>query len=128
MVLSLYYYLNKIVELCAENNVELILMKAPTLHPHWYEEWDEKMVTYADKHDIRYYNFIDAIDEIGLDFTQDTSDAGIHLNVYGAEKFADYLGNLLKTELELTDYRQNEKISQWWNPLIEKYKEEKEKK
>ena len=52
---------------------------------------------------------------------------GTHLNVYGAEKFADYLGRLLKSERELTDYRENEKIARWWKPIIEKYKKEKEK-
>lgn len=124
---NVYKYLDKIVALCADNNVELILMKAPTLHPHWYEEWDEKMIAYASKHNIRYYNFINDIDEIGLNFAEDTSDAGIHLNVYGAEKFADYLGRLLKSERVLTDYRENEKIARWWKPIIEKYKKEKEK-
>ena len=34
-------------------------------------------------------------DEIGLDMSTDTYDAGAHLNVYGAEKMTRYFGSLL---------------------------------
>ncbi len=38
-------YLQRIVDLCRENDIELVLIKAPTLYPYWYEEWDEQVRT-----------------------------------------------------------------------------------
>ena len=33
-------YLEKMVTLCEENGVELVLVKAPSLYPYWYDEWE----------------------------------------------------------------------------------------
>lgn len=63
-----YSYLDKMVELCEKNGVELVLVKAPSLYPYWYDEWDEQMKEYAEAHGLKYYNFLDDIEEIGLDF------------------------------------------------------------
>ena len=91
-----YYYLDKMVKLCKENNIELILMKAPVLYPYWYKEWDEQIKDYAKKNELRYINFLDIADEVGIDYNTDTYDGGLHLNMYGAEKMSRYLGEILK--------------------------------
>ena len=38
-----YEYLDKMVGLCAEKGVQLVLIKAPSLYPYWYDEWDRQM-------------------------------------------------------------------------------------
>ena len=91
-----YAYLDKMVELCEKNGVELVLVKAPSLYPYWYDEWEEQMETYAAEHGLKYYNFLDLTDEIGLDYNTDTYDAGLHLNLSGAEKLAHYFGAVLR--------------------------------
>lgn len=91
-----YEYLDKIRLLCEEKGVELILIKAPSLYPHWYDEWDQQMVDYAAEYGLTYINFLDHIDEIGLDFSTDTYDQGLHLNLSGAEKLSDYFGTILQ--------------------------------
>ena len=48
-----YYYLDKMVELCEENDVELVLVKAPSLYPYWYEEWEAQMEDYAKEHNLK---------------------------------------------------------------------------
>ena len=109
-----YEYLDKMRELCRENGVELILVKAPSLYPYWYDEWDEQMEDYASKYGLSYYNFLDDIDEIGLDFTTDTYDAGLHLNLSGAEKLSDYFGQILVTEHGLSSNKDNEALAKEW--------------
>ena len=52
-----YEYLDKITALCKVKGVELILVKAPSLYPYWYEEYDRQMVDYAQQNDLNYYNF-----------------------------------------------------------------------
>ena len=117
-----YDYLNKIYDLCVENNIQLVLIKAPSLYPYWYDEYEDQIVDYANKHNLHYYNFIKVADEIGIDYNTDTYDGGLHLNLYGAEKLSSYFGKILKDEFNLTDYRKNDKISMIYNAKLEEYK------
>lgn len=114
-------YMQKMVDLCKEKDIELILIKAPTEFPHWYDEWDAQVVEFARKNDVPYINYIPLQDEIGLDMSQDTYDAGLHLNTQGAEKMADYFGAYLVENYELTDYRDNEKYAKSWQEKVDFY-------
>lgn len=120
-----YDYLDKMVELCKKNNVELVLVKAPSLYPYWYKEWDEQMVEYAKKHDLKYYNFLEQTEEIGLDFSTDTYDGGLHLNLSGAEKLSDFLGKILQDECGIASRRGDEALEAIWEKKIELYELEK---
>lgn len=116
-------YLSRIAELCRENNIQLVLIKAPTLYPYWYEQWDEQVRDFAAANDIPYINYIYLRDQIGLDMSVDTYDAGLHLNLSGAEKFADYIGQYLVTNYDLTDYRQVADVALMWEDDILFYDE-----
>ena len=120
-------YLEMMVDYCKEREIELVLIKAPIEYPHWYDEWDEQIVDFARKNNIKYINFIPLMNEIGLDMTTDTYDAGLHLNVFGAEKFSDYFGAWLKKNYELPDRRKDEKLSSVWSEKVSRYNAEKEK-
>lgn len=120
-----YRYLDKMIQLCRENDVELILIKAPSLYPYWYEEWENQIEAYADKNGVRYINFLELADEIGIDFSQDTYDGGLHMNLSGAEKITKYLGSFLSEEAGLTDRRGEELLSAEWNKKIAAYEEDK---
>ncbi len=113
-------YLERMRALCEEKGIELILIKAPTdnWRYHWYDEWDAQVVEYADAHGLAYYNFIELCDEIGIDWSHDTYDGGVHLNVYGAEKLTAYFGALLRNEHGLADRRGDAALDALWE---EKY-------
>ena len=120
-------YLEKIAQLCRENGAQLILLKAPTdswAYP-WYEEWEAQTEALAARMEISYYNLLEAIDEIGLDYSADTYDGGMHLNVYGAEKTARYLGEILQ-RYGVPDRRDNERLFDEWKGWTERYEHEKE--
>ena len=119
-----YAYLEKMAELCESQGVELILIKAPSLYPAWYEQWDEQMVTFAKNHNLKYYNFLDSLDEIGLDFTQDTYDAGLHLNLSGAEKLSSYFGKKIATDCGIGSRRGEERLEQEWKEKLQAYNAE----
>lgn len=122
-----YSYLDRMVELCKKENIQLVLIKAPSLYPYWYDEWEVQMEDYAKKHNLQYINFLESIDKIGIDFKKDTYDAGLHLNVTGAEKLADYLGKILSEEYKLEDHRNDEKLKKIWQEKVDFYNEMKEK-
>ncbi len=116
-----YEYLDKLRLLCEENGTELILVKAPTLYPYWYEEYDEQIREYADEYGLSYYNFLERSEEIGLDFSEDTYDGGYHLNLSGAVKLSQYFGNILLEEHGLADHRQDPEIASIYNEKLQIY-------
>ena len=120
-----YYYLDKMVELCEANDVELVLIKAPSLSPVWWDQWDAQMEAYAAEHDLLYINFLDHQEEIGIDWNTDTYDTGLHLNVYGAEKLSRYFGQILAEECGLEDRRGDAELSAVWAEKCQTYYERK---
>lgn len=93
-------YLDKMVKLCKENDVELVLYAAPfnTLYDSEYEtemlNMRQRMFNYvgeyAKEHKLRYYNLFYEIEEIGLNGETDWMDRQ-HLNCYGQAKFTRYM-------------------------------------
>lgn len=116
-------YLDMMRELCEENGAELILIKAPTNHWKfwWYDEWDAQIVEYAEKNGLDYINLIPRCDEIGIDWQTDTYDAGMHLNVYGAEKLSRYFGKILAQDFEIPDRRGEKALDDIWSVRTEEY-------
>ena len=119
-------YMDKMVALCEEKGVELVLIKAPSLYPEWYDEWDIQVEEYAAEHNLKYINFLECTEEIGLDYSTDTYDAGLHLNLYGAVKLTDYFGEYLVTECGLEDRRSEEALAAEWEVKLERFYEQKE--
>ena len=117
-------YLDKMRELCAEKGIQLVMIKAPSLYPYWYPEWDEQLVEYSKKYDIPYYNLIDKADEIGLDYRVDTYDSGLHLNLTGAEKLSKYFGEILSKEYKVPDRRDDKSLAAIWDKNILAYEAE----
>ena len=88
-------YLEKMRLLCEENGAELVLIKAPSVYPYWYEQYDAQIEEYAAKHGLTFYNFLDHVEEIGIDYQVDTYDAGLHMNLDGATKLSTYFAKIL---------------------------------
>ena len=109
-------YLDKIREICEANNIRLILMKAPSLAPVWYDSDEEQVREYAKNHQLPYINFYEHLEEIGIDYETDTYDGGLHMNLSGADKVSEYLGGVLKEEYGLADHRED-------SPYKEVYRE-----
>lgn len=126
---NVYEYLDKMRELVESKGAKFVLIKAPSLYPHWYEEWDQRIVEYAKKHNLTYINFLneDMIETVGIDYNTDTYDAGLHMNLSGAEKLSDYFGRFLKQNYDFPDRREDETISKIWEDKIKFYYEFRDK-
>lgn len=118
-------YLDKMRELCNEKGITLLLIKAPSLYPYWYDEWDVQFVEYAEKHGLTYINFLELTEEIGIDYNTDTYDAGLHMNLAGAEKLSKWLGGYLTENFGLSDRRSESELSERWAEKIAFYEAEK---
>jgi hypothetical protein len=120
-----WQYLDKMVQLCAEHGTQLVLIKAPSLSPVWWDQWDAQIEEYADQHGLLYINMLKFQKEIGIDWNTDTYDAGLHLNVWGAEKLSWWFGYLLAEECGIPDRRCESGIAAAWNEKKQSYEKEK---
>ncbi len=116
-------YLDMMRELCEKNDIELITIKAPSLYPYWYDEWDKQAADYAKKHDLMYLNFLKLQKETGIDYNTDTYDAGLHMNLSGAEKLSHYIGKVL-IEQGVPDRRGDPELDALWKEETKRYKKE----
>ncbi len=107
-------YLERMRMLCEEKGITFMLMKAPSLYPAWYDQWEQQIADYASEHHLAYVNCIRESDGIGIDFSTDTYDGGMHMNVYGAEKMSRYFGALLQELPGVGDGREDAGLSAVW--------------
>ena len=119
-----YKYLDMMTELCKNEGVELVLIKAPSVYPYWYPQWDEQIAKYAQENGLDYYNFLNVTDDIGIDYNTDTYDAGLHLNLSGAEKLSKYFGEILSSKYGLENRLSDAELSAIWDEKIKAYNEE----
>lgn len=98
-------YLDRMRKLCEEHDIQLILMKAPSLAPIWHDSENQQILDYAAKYNLPYINFYDLLEETGIDYETDTYDGGLHMNLSGADKVSGYLGKVLSAEYGIEDHR-----------------------
>ena len=116
-----YDYLDKMRLLCEENGVELILIKAPSLYPYWYDEYEAQIQEYADRYGLAYYNFLNDADAVGIDYQTDTYDGGLHLNLSGAVKLSRWFAGILADNHGLADHREDSEIASVYNEKLKAY-------
>lgn len=114
-------YLEMMADLCEREGIQLLLIKAPSLYPYWYDEWEAQVEDFARERGLPYLNFLELAEEIGIDYQTDTYDAGLHMNLSGAEKLSRWLGNYLTEELGLTDRRDDPELQAIWAEKIAAY-------
>ncbi len=122
-----YDYLEKMTRLCREKGVELILIKAPSLYPYWYDQYDEQIRDFAQAHGLTFYNFTACTEEIGLDFATDTYDGGLHLNYNGGVKLSRYFGALLTRNHGMKDHREDPTVAAIYEEKLRAFDEAVEK-
>jgi len=116
-----YEYLEKMAKLCREQGVELVLVKAPSLYPYWYDEYDAQIAEFAASQGLYYYNLLDAAEYIDLDYSTDTYDAGLHLNLNGAKKLSVYFAQILTQEHGVEDRREDPRIRAEYDAKLKAY-------
>ena len=120
-------YLDMMADLCEKEGVQLVLIKAPSLYPYWYPQWEEQVEQYAEERGLPYLNFLELQEETGIDYTTDTYDAGLHMNLSGAEKLSRWLGAWLMENTSLTDRRGEPELSARWEEKLAAYGAEKQR-
>ena len=97
-------YMEKFIDFCEENGIELLLIKTP--RTDWNITQHEQVAEFAAQHELPFLDLcsMDALEAMGIDSVNDFMDKK-HLNISGAEKMSRYIGAYLKENYELTDFR-----------------------
>ena len=111
-------YLDRIIRLCRENDIQLMLFKTPAFSDNWSSDLDSQIAAKASEYGLPYINFDAYNDDIGLDYKLDTPDRGSHLNDTGAKKFSSYLGRYIRQNYAVTDRRPDKKYVKHWEKLL----------
>lgn len=107
---SLDYFM-RIVSLCLEEGIELILVKTPTVDLEKYQPYSNAVTGLAEELGLDFYDFNKMAEETGIDgrdFYYDT-----HLNLGGARKLSLSLGAILLEKVELADHRGDQAYFSW---------------
>lgn len=118
-------YLEKMVQLCKEKDIKLVLIEIPSAES-WSKELSDKTKEFADSHNLDFIDMNLNASEFGFDWKTDTCDGGDHLNVYGAEKVSKYLGKILQEKYNIPNRKDDENYSYWYEDS-KVYHEDKEK-
>ena len=114
--------LKKLVDICEENNVKLMLTKSPS--PLWRDDYHQLVAEWADEYDIPFIDYNLLIDELGINLETDFNDKNSHVNDFGATKVSLHLGQYLKEQYDLPDHR-GEDAYQPWNDDWQMYQQDK---
>lgn len=112
-------YMDKIIQLCEENQITILLYSAPSPHNYNYQKHNA-LQAYADENHLAYLDFNVKLDHLNIDWNIDTLDRGDHLNISGAEKVTKFFGSYLRMNYALSDHKQDPKY-QDWNEQAEAY-------
>lgn len=141
----------KIYELCRRKGIKLVLYSAPS--PDCYTmKIHNGFARLAREYGLDYVDANMVLDELGIDWTEDTFDEGDHLNLFGAQKMTRFMGEFLaaacrresdraserklghglalpresEPSLDLVDHRGDEEFHEW-DEAVEEYEREVEK-
>ncbi len=105
-------YMEKIKALCEENDCELILVSIPSAK-NWNYEKHNAVEEWANAQELTYVDLNLHLEEMGVDWKEDTKDKGDHLNFDGAKKVSTYFGKYLSETYALEDHRTDEEYQEW---------------
>lgn len=110
-------YINNIIQLCKDQNIELILYTTPS-PKNWTASKHNSATALADENQLKLIDFNLMQEEVPFDWEKDTRDEGDHPNYFGSVKISKYIGAYLAKEGNLTDYRKDKNYESWNQDLI----------
>ncbi len=104
-------YIDKIIELCSQEDIQLLFISAPSTK-NWDYAKHNGAEAFAKEKEIPFIDF-NVEKSIKIDWDKDTFDKGDHVNYNGAHKVTTYLGKYLNDNYDLPDHRNDEAYTSW---------------
>ncbi|MBD5095599.1 MAG: hypothetical protein HDT40_01110 [Lachnospiraceae bacterium] len=106
------HYLDMVVGLCRQNNIEVLFVCAPSPNSFSYKKHNS-VQAYADANSIPFIDMNVLNEEIDINLKTDILDGGEHVNLYGTLKMTNYLEKYLTDNYSLPDRRQDKRYVKW---------------
>lgn len=108
-------YLKKIVELCNQNDIQLMFYNSPSLR-NWSYARHNAVAEYAEDNNAIYLDF-NTLDDYEINFKTDFRDKGYHMNYFGAKKITSYIGDYIANNCPnlIEDKREDDNYSYWYD-------------
>lgn len=104
-------YLNKIIDLCREKSVQLMLLKTPSLEREQTQPILNTVARIAEDNGLAFVNMNLMDDELGI--TADDWSLDRHMNASGARKVSAWLADHLQSEYDIPDRRGDAAYASW---------------
>ena len=112
-------YLDRIVSLCEEKEIQLLLTYLPFPDPAGWRKESNTMEEVAKEYGVHFLDY-DTLNSVIIPHT-DYYDKDSHLNPSGAKKITRYLGDFMVNHYSLGDYREREEYGKWHEDYKEYY-------
>ncbi len=109
---SVVFYLEQMIALAKEHEVELVFYVAPYMLKTSDQMIYNAIEKFVEEKDVTFFNFTTEENLAGINYATDVWNTG-HLNIYGADKVTRYLGEYLKSAVALPDRRGDENYLLW---------------
>ena len=106
------YYFTDLLNYCRSNNLQVLFVVNCYCQTETQKEEYNYMAEKIQEFGFDYLNANDYYQEIGLDYSFDMYNED-HVNVFGADKFTDFLTNYILAHYDLPDRRQDAEYSAW---------------
>ena len=103
-------YLRQIAELCAREQIPLVLCSVPSA-ANWNGSRHDAIAQIAEELGVPYVD--GNLEEIGIDWHTDSPDGGDHMNPRGAAKVTAWIGEYLRRSYDLPDRRGDPAYENW---------------
>ena len=113
-------YLNKINELCKQNNIKLVLLSLPSA-TSWSDSKHKAIADFSKLNNLDYVDLNLKEMNTGINWLTDSNDGGTHLNIYGARKSTAKFSEYLSENFQLTDHRGDPAYAQWTEDMKHMY-------
>jgi len=113
-----YKYIEKIIERCKSEGIEIVLLSTPTMKNCNYAKY-RAIKEIAQEFGVEHLDLNLEVD-LKIDWSQETLDKGDHLNYKGARKVSEYLGSYL-SQRGLISHKDDTHYDAW-NRDLKNYK------
>lgn len=111
-------WFRRIKDYCDDQNIRIIIYSS--ISPMNYNrERIGNIEQFAKEEGVDYVDLNEHNGEIGINWEEDTNDAGDHTNYFGSRKVTGFLGNYIASNCAQTDHRGDAAYSDWDEELAE---------
>ncbi len=104
-------YLEKLIEYCKTNDIELLLTYLPFPDNTGWQEESHRVIDIAKKHKVDFLSYNNLMEIVNNN--TDFYDPDSHMNPSGARKITHYIGEYIMEHYEIKDRRNNPMYANW---------------